>query len=115
MAWVSIETNAKLPPSMQPISYPITENIHVMIITSVWSGTWRAQHFLHRVQSLTSPDEEEHRRWPSIHGHLPLGPQICRDPALSRHACRYVDGQGDRQAAERAGTPRGQERPPPRR
>ena len=35
MTWFGIETNAKLPPSMQPIGYPITKNIHVMIISSV--------------------------------------------------------------------------------
>ena len=35
MTWFGIETNAKLPPSMESIGYPIMENIHVMIITSV--------------------------------------------------------------------------------
>ena len=35
MTWFGIETNAKLPSSMQSIGYPIAENIHVMIISSV--------------------------------------------------------------------------------
>ena len=47
-------------------------------------------------------------------GPLRLGPHLDRVQSWPPHACRCVDGEGPPGTAERAGTPPGQETPPPR-